>query len=153
MDNYQVTGRPIPPKEKVNTLIINFFGESCTGKSKNASGLYAHLKEKGVSCELVREYIKDFFYDYTPNKRLPNQMLITGKQIEMTDRYIGAVKVIITDSPILLGAVYANMYGHTFLGLEINNWFNKYNNFNILLRRDFEFVHEARGSGKKLKSC
>ena len=135
-----------------NTLVINFFGEACTGKSTHASGLYSALKKQGVSCELVRETVKDVFYS---GDKIPNQILITGRQIEATDILLGKVDVVITDSPIALGAIYSKIYDGngvaTPLGSAIYHKFSQYNNYNILLKRDFEFIQEARGSGNSAR--
>lgn len=131
-----------------NTLIVNLFGEACTGKSTHASGLYSYLKKAGISCELVRESVKDVFYS---GDKLPNQMLITGRQIEATDILLGKVDIVITDSPIALGAIYSKIYDGkgrgTSLASAIYHKFSQYNNYNILLKRDFEFIKEGRGSG------
>lgn len=65
-----------------NSLIINFFGEACTGKSTHACGLYSHMKKLGYSVELVREWVKDVFYEGS-HWKLGNRHKITGEQIEM----------------------------------------------------------------------
>lgn len=132
------------------TVVINLFGEACTGKSTHATGLYSLMKKKGYSVELIREWVKDVFYEgHGSMWKLGNQYKITGEQIEATDRLIDKVDYIITDSPILLGALYARLYNKDYnLHDSIKSRFETYNNFNILLKRDFEFVHEARGSGK-----
>lgn len=129
-------------------LVVNFFGASCSGKSTHSAGLYAELKKAGVNVEIGREYCKNFFYESTQYK-LDNQFLITGKQIEQVETFKhGGCDVVIMDSPILLGAVYAELYQKNYtLSKAISLKFSEYDNFNILLERDIEFQSIAR-SGK-----
>lgn len=131
-------------------LVVNFFGGSCTGKSTHSAGLFAELKKAGVNVEISREYCKNFFYEDTKYK-LSNQFLITGKQIEQVETFKhGGVDVVIMDSPILLGAVYAEMYQHDYaLSQAITRQFNTYDNFNILLERDIEFQPIARAGSSE----
>ena len=58
-------------------IVVNFFGQSCTGKSGHASALFGELKKRGFKVELVREHCKTYFYEGTQYK-LDNQMLTTG---------------------------------------------------------------------------
>lgn len=127
-------------------IVVNFFGESCTGKSTHSAGLFAELKKAGVNVEISREYCKNFFYEGTKYK-LNNQMLITGKQIEQVETFIhGGCDVVIMDSPILLGALYSQVYNRDIdLSHAIRKRFHQYNNFNILMQGDVEFVGHGRG--------
>lgn len=127
-------------------LIVNMFGASCTGKSTHSAGLFAELKKAGVNVELGREYCKNFFYEGTQYK-LANQMLITGKQIEQVETFIhGGCDVIIMDSPILLGALYSQVYNRDIdLYMSIRKRFHNYNNYNILMLSDIDFIPHGRG--------
>ena len=127
-------------------LVINFFGASCTGKSTHSAGLFAELKRAGVNVELGREYCKNFFYEGTQYK-LGNQMLVTGKQIEQVETFShGGCDVIIMDSPILLGALYSQVYNRDIdLCMSIRKKFHTYNNYNILMISDVDFVSHGRG--------
>lgn len=131
-------------------LVVNFFGGSCSGKSGHSAGLYSALKAKGINVELGREYCKNFFYEETEYK-LANQMLITGKQIEQVETFKhGGCDVVIMDSPILLGAMYTELYENDYaLSQAITRQFNKYDNFNILLKRDVEFQPIGRAGSSK----
>lgn len=127
-------------------LVVNLFGASCTGKSTHSAGLFSELKKAGINVELGREYCKDFFYEGTQYK-LKNQMLITGKQIEQVDMFIhGGCDVVVMDSPILLGALYSQVYNRDLdLSHSIRKKFHHYNNYNILMQGDVEFVAHGRG--------
>lgn len=128
-------------------LIVNFFGNSCSGKSGHSAGLFSALKAKGINVELGREYCKNFFYEGTQYK-LNNQMLITGKQIEQIETFIhGKCDVVVMDSPILLGALYSQVYNRDIdLSMSIRKKFHQYPNYNILLESDVDFVPHGRGN-------
>lgn len=131
------------------TLVINFLGASCSGKSGHAMALAGALKARGLEVGFVSEYCKMFFYDGTQHK-LSNQWLVTGKQIEQTDSFIkGGVDVVVTESPIILGAVYAELCGKDeALAHSIFTKFKTYNNYDIKMQSDIEFKSEGRGSGR-----
>ena len=130
----------------IKPLIVNFFGNSCSGKSGHSAGLYSALKAKGINVELSREYCKNFFYEGTQYK-LNNQMLISGKQIEQVETFRhGKCDVVIMDSPILLGALYSQVYNRDLdLSMSIRKKFHTYNNYNILMTSDVEFNPHGRG--------
>lgn len=91
------------------TLIINLFGGPGIGKSTSAAYLYAQLKHRGINAELIREYIKDWAYE----KRsigVFDQLYFLGKQIRRESVPLGKVDVLITDSPVWQGVVYATKY-------------------------------------------
>jgi molybdopterin-guanine dinucleotide biosynthesis protein len=127
-------------------LIINFIGSSCTGKSLHAHGLYSEMKKRGYKVEFVKEWVKDSFYK--DNRDIPNQFLITGKQIEATKLLLDKVDYIITESPIVLGAYYSVLIDNDYaLAEAIRREFGKFDNYNILLEKDSEEYDEVgRGS-------
>ncbi len=91
------------------TKVISLFGGSGLGKSTLAAGLYAAMKAKGIHCELVREYVKQWAWEGT--KIGPyDQPYIFGKQSRAEARLYGKVDYIIPDSPLLLSPVYETFY-------------------------------------------
>ncbi len=128
-------------------VIVNLFGESNTGKSTHSAGIYSALKRAGIRTELVREYCKTFFYEDTRYK-LDNQFLITGKQIEQIEMYLkGGCDVVVSDSPILLGALYAKVYKNNYtMSQAIREEHHRYNNYNILMEGDVPFDSHGRGN-------
>ena len=125
-----------------NTLIVNLFAGAGAGKSTFAASLFAELKKMGIDCELVTEYVKDCVWE--ERKEVFNhQFYITGKQYYRIARVIGKVDVIITDSPLLLGAVYDVDHNENFKKylLDIHN---SWNNFNIFLRRGKDYNPNGR---------
>jgi nicotinamide riboside kinase len=86
---------------RMNSIVINFYGASCSGKSTIAAGLYATMKVKGYHTELVREYVKKLAWrDSAPNKW--DQIHFLGQQINSESDLYNKVDYIITDSPILI---------------------------------------------------
>ena len=88
-------------------LVVNYFGGPGTGKSTTAAQLFADLKLIGVNAELVTEFAKDLTWDGS-HKTLSYQPLVFAQQAWRLERLRGAVDVVVTDSPLLLSAVYAS---------------------------------------------
>jgi hypothetical protein len=86
-------------------LVVNLFAGPGAGKSTISSRVYEELKWAGVDVELVREFAKDCVWakDW---KAMNNQIWVSANQIHRQHILIGEVDVIVTDSPIILGAVY-----------------------------------------------
>lgn len=125
-----------------DTLIVNLFGGPGCGKSTGATWLFSQLKLKGIDCEYVSEFAKDKVWE--ENKEVFKcQFYITGKQIFKIARCVGKVDVIVTDSPMAIGAQYCES---ELLKGAILEEFNKYsdNNLNILLKRVKEYNPNGR---------
>lgn len=119
------------------TLIVNLFGGPGTGKSTNAAGVFYKLKSQGINCEYIQEYAKDKTWQ-GDRFSLTVQPYITCKQLYRQERVMGKVDVIVTDSPILLGAVYGGLYATD----KFNDWlvetFKSFNSLNIFLVRNIK---------------
>lgn len=87
------------------TIVVNLFAGPGAGKSTGMAGLFYKLKLAGVDVEMVTEYAKDKVWENN-KKAFKCQSLLTGKQIYRISRCYGKVDVIVTDSPICLGAIY-----------------------------------------------
>lgn len=121
-----------------NTLIVNLYGGPGTGKSTGAAYIFSMLKMAGVDCEYVQEYAKDrtWQHDMFPLKKC--QLYVTGKQALRIVRLDGQVEVIITDSPILLGALYTDeqpykdicIYEHCKYKNQINVFLKRLKKYN-----------------------
>jgi hypothetical protein len=66
----------------------------------------------GVDCEYVSEYAKDRVWQEDQFPLRHCQLYITGKQCLKVTRLLGKVDVIVTDSPIMLGAMYTTEKPH-----------------------------------------
>jgi nicotinamide riboside kinase len=87
------------------TKVINLFGGASSGKSTCAFGLCHQLKLRGINVEYVNEYIKTWAYkDHKPNEY--DQVYIFGKQAKKEYDLYGKVDYIVSDSPLLLSAIY-----------------------------------------------
>lgn len=125
----------------MNTLYINLFGGPGTGKSTSAAGLFYKLKTHGINAELIQEYAKDKTWAEDV-KTLSFQPYILGKQLYRQFRVKDMVDVAVTDSPILLSAVYTQIYNGfgTVDGFEdvIVKQSELFDNMNIFLLRNSE---------------
>ena len=80
-----------------------------SGKSTTAAEMFAELKKRGVSCELITEYVKQWAWRGTPITDW-DDIYITAKQLRRESACYGKVDYIITDSPLWLGAIYEQIY-------------------------------------------
>lgn len=91
------------------TKIINLYGGPGTGKSTSAAYLYYALKQKGINAELVREYVKEWAWE---GRKIDiyDQIFFLGKQLRKETLLYNKVDYIVTDSPIMLSAYYAEKH-------------------------------------------
>ncbi len=125
-------------------IVINFLGEPSCGKSTAATYVFSRLKMLGISCEYVSEFVKDKVYE---NNKIvvKHQEYVFGKQSFKIDRVAGKVDVIITDSPLILSALYNNddSLGEHFNDVVVHK-FNTYDNYNYLLTRKHKYENNGR---------
>ena len=108
-----------------NTLIVNLYGGPGTGKSSGAAYIFSKLKMAGIDAEYVTEFAKDKVWENN-TEAFKCQFYISGKQSFRISRCFGKVDVIITDSPIRLGKIYADLIGRPQLGLACLEEANQY---------------------------
>ena len=128
--------------ENKNTIIVNLFAGPGAGKSTGAAYVFAKLKLAGIDCEYVSEFAKDKVWENN-SEVFKNQFYITGKQSFKISRCFGKVDVIITDSPIALGAVYADTEGLKLASLQEFNKYEK-NNLNVFIERKKKYNPNGR---------
>jgi len=127
----------------MNTLVVNYFGGPGSGKSIFAAETFAKLKWKGISTELATEYVKSKLWEGHKNI-FNHQIYILGKQHLITQRLLGKVNVVVTDSPFLLGCVYDKENNEHLQKLIVEE-FKKINTYNVFLNRDSsKFEKEGR---------
>ena len=119
-----------------DTLVVNLYGGPGTGKSSGAAYIFAKLKMAGVDAEYVTEFAKDKVWEGS-QAAFKCQFYITGKQAFRVSRCFGKVDVIVTDSPVRLGKIYADLIGRTQLGLACVEEADQYrgNTIEIFLER------------------
>ena len=116
-------------------IIVNLFGVPGAGKSTGAAYIFSQLKMHGINAELVTEFAKDKVWEENPVV-FKNQVYIFGKQSFKISRCKGKVDAIVTDSPLLLSALYNEdpVLGEDF-NKVVNNVFKSYDNMNYLVLR------------------
>lgn len=130
--------------DKLNTIVINLFGEPGAGKSTVAMDITARLKRKSINAEYVSEFAKDKVYENN-GEVFKHQEYIFGKQSFKMGRVRDKVQVIVVDSPLLLSIIYNNdkNLSHDF-DKTVLNMFNSYDNRNYLLTRKHIYEREGR---------
>ena len=135
--------------------VINIFGGPGIGKSTTASGLFYVMKKNRLKCEYVTEYAKDLVWEKRFNILAEDPLSLLAEQHRRIQRLRDNVDYVVTDSPILLSAVYANHYqaGKEDLGanglqhfnhltLEL---FNKFDNYNYFLVHTQKIGYQNEG--------
>lgn len=131
------------------TLTINLFGGPGAAKSTTAAQLFAELKWSKIQCELVTEYVKGLVFEENFYK-MKDQLYIFAKQHRKHLILNGKVQVVITDSPLPLGYYYDNNRTE-YLKEIVLSCFNKFNNLNILLKRNDDY--DATGRTQTLEEA
>ena len=91
----------------MKTLIVNLYAGPGAGKSSSAAYIFSMLKMRGISAEYVTEFAKDKTWEEN-QLALNCQFYVSGKQAFRLARVNGKVNVIVTDSPLVLGAFYSS---------------------------------------------
>ena len=91
------------------TKVINLLSGSGSGKSTTAAGIFYEAKLRGIHCEMVREYVKQWAWE--GRKIGPyDQPNIFGNQTRQESLLYGKVDLVVTDSPLLLSPIYEYFY-------------------------------------------
>ena len=131
--------------------VINLFGAPGAGKSTISAGLFFKMKIcKDIgSVELVTEFAKDLVYAGRLKELSNNQIYVTVKQYSRMERLRNQVDYIITDSPLMLGAIYKpDNYFNTY-DLLLNELYNSFDNINIVINRIKEYKDYGRMQTEK----
>lgn len=125
---------------KAELKVINLFGGPGTGKSTTAAYIFHELKCAGRNVELITEYAKDVVWEKRQNL-FTDQVYICAKQNRRMERLIGSgIDVVVTDSPLILGALYTpDEYYKNFKPLLIEMFKSYENSLNVWLHRGFDY--------------
>jgi hypothetical protein len=138
--------------EKENKCyVINLLSGPGVGKSILASDIFSALKRKGITCEISSEYIKRKIREQA-SKVIQNQIYIFGKQQFQLFSMKDNVEVIVTDSPIILSAIYDPSNCAELKALILKE-FGKYNNLNYFIERDLTVPYEQEGRNQDLEGA
>lgn len=118
--------------------VINMFGAPGTGKSVMAAEVFAEMKKRGLNVELVTEYAKQIAWDGS-HSILQDQLYLFAKQNRRLDRLRAHVDYVISDSPLLLGLVYAPTNYYKQFEPMVREVWNSYDNRCIFLKREYQF--------------
>jgi len=118
----------------MNTKIVNFIGQPGAGKSTLAALVFAKLKLLGINTENVYEYAKKLTW-HDRQHQLKCQPLIFGKQLNEIEQLLGKVDVILTDSPVIMSAIYSQgRYPESF-SQAVLECYNQLPNINYFVQR------------------
>lgn len=93
----------------MKTIVLNMLGGSGLGKTTTAALTFGELKLLGKSAEYVQEFVKT--WAWVGRKIGPtDQGVIYGNQLDRESVLYNRVEFIVTDSPLVLSAVYQKFY-------------------------------------------
>lgn len=128
-------------------FVINLFAGAGAGKTTAAWGLCYNLKLMGFNVEYVNEICKDLIWEGKTellDGTFDNQCNLIDIQNEKLRRLVGSVDIIVTDSPLLLYAAYAQENKQAVEDKALSE-FNEYNNYNIFIKRNESIPFEQVG--------
>lgn len=85
---------------------IGLIGAPCSGKSTTAAEVFARCKIQGIPAGHVKEYIAELFARGWNFETVSDQMFIYDEQKRREDDFPDHIKVVVTDSPVLLTYFY-----------------------------------------------
>lgn len=115
------------------TIVINLFGGPGAGKSRNRAKIFGYFKDDGANVEEIIEWVKYKVYEKSTYV-FTDQIYIFAKQLKWIKQTLGQVDIIVTDSPILLSAIYDSEQDPVFRQLVLQE-FNKLTNVNFYIER------------------
>lgn len=94
-------------------LRVAFAGAQDTGKTTLSRLISARLNMEGILCDYITEYARDHIKIAGAIEGLGDQYYTTERQIEREKLVTPKAKVMVTDSPVFLGAVYGLLLNKT----------------------------------------
>lgn len=122
---------------------VNFYGGPGCGKTTAAASFYAYLKKHHINVEMAPEIAKEFVLEEN-QVALSYQLMIWAKQCYHIYTAYRHADIVITDAPILLGAIY-NEHASPALLNVIMEQYHMFNNFNIIVPRQNTTPHSMVG--------
>lgn len=130
--------------------VINLWGSPGTGKSTTAAEVFAHLKRSGYKCELVCEVAKELVWEGRLDLLQGDsngQYHIFSEQLRRLRRLTKFdLDFVISDSPLLLGAVYVqdSPISEEFRKIHFYE-FSRFDNLNYMLKLRDDCSYETVG--------
>lgn len=95
----------------MKTRVIQLYAGPGAGKSTLAAQIFAELKQRGKSVELIHEFVKAWAWDNI--RILPHHTsILYGNQFQLEAQLYGKVEYLVTDSPVDLRVVFERHYGN-----------------------------------------
>lgn len=129
------------------TLVVNLLGGPGTGKSTFCAAIFAILKFRGINCEMAREYAKELVWRDELDV-LNDQLHVFQEQKKRIDDVKNKVKVVITDSPLIVSLMY-NKDNNPHLKDIFINGHHESSNLNIFLTRVKKYEPAGRYQDEK----
>lgn len=121
--------------------IVNFLGGPAARKSTLAGATYVALKELGRSVHLVQEYATYMILAGREAQLISDQLSALAKQHHLLDILRGKVEFAVTDSPLVLNALYGRNVPAGFEELVLD-YFGRFDNVNFVLEVDWNSYTE-----------
>ena len=137
--------------KKSKAIVVNIIGGPGSGKTIISSDIFSKLKRNYITSDISSEYIKRKLREQAL-KVIQSQIYIFGKQQFQLFTMKDDVKVIVTDSPILLSAIYDKTRCPFLKGLILKEY-HTYDNMMYFLERDEKAVYETEGRYQDLKGA
>jgi hypothetical protein len=139
-------GAAVVDNKKYNTMIVNLYAGAGAGKTTCAWIIAAELKKRGIITEYVPEYAKELVWEKRRDLldgSYKNQFGLLKEQNHRLARLTGQVEVVVTDAPLLLGAMYIKERKPEFEAIALSQY-QKYNNFNLFINRGKTYEQAGR---------
>jgi nicotinamide riboside kinase len=128
---------------------VNLYGGAGVGKSTLAALVFAELKMRGITADLVGEFAKELVYDRAYNVMADQHYLFAQQAHRLWRMKNYNVQVAVCDSPLLLSIAYNQETGSKSQALreQITNTYRDYDNMDFFLTRNDEFWKKDHRSG------
>lgn len=131
------------------TKVINFVAAPGAGKSLMSAMIFAELKMKHYSAEMVQEYAKNLVWQ-NRLEELACQWMVSMEQYRMLKAVNDKVDFICTDSPLLIGVYYNRTHSENVCNVQkteemISSKMQEFDNVYIYLKRNWDFPYEEEG--------
>ncbi len=120
--------------------VINLFAGPGAGKSTTAAGLFHFMKLAHMSVELVT----DHSMSWERREVLPDQLSLFARQHRRIGGLKGQVDYVVTDSPLLMSAVYRDEKAPAVFEQLVVEFWNAFENCNFFLERTKPYVKLGR---------
>lgn len=140
---------PVTSKhETMETTVIDLFGGPGIGKSVMAAYLYAVMSWRGLSVELIREYIKTWAWREHAIGEW-DEPYILGKQLRYESMVYGKVKWAVADRPLAMSNVYSILTGDASIKLMVDTLLKRQasrnvKHVNFMLKRVHKYQKQGR---------